>query len=321
MSSQLYNSLKPLGFIILLGSLILVEGCSFAPVGENKFDCNRKDSPNEYCRSIKAIERSTQGELPETRYEKEFDMHDYDRAYQLDSKGSPALKQQTQGGKRIEVERSLSNAAQNKNPVEFPLGYPLGYPMGPLPLLDGAPVRIPPIIQRIYIKSYVDADDVLIQDQIIYKEIAHSKWTGFETGLESGLSRSDAQSLRGANGSQHPKPHRAQSESEFLNSPITGVGVKNAVTTYTPNSSFGASEKVDARANESFDAGLNLSRNTLGAQSTHKPFNNLASNANHTADTSNYGSDDEYRRLNESVNESVNESINDSAKVTGKEDE
>ena len=78
-ASELLYSSGISGLIVLA----TVSGCSFAPIGENRFDCNRKDNPNAYCRSIKALERSTQGELPETRYEKQFNMQDYDRAYEL----------------------------------------------------------------------------------------------------------------------------------------------------------------------------------------------------------------------------------------------
>ena len=152
------------GFIVLAA----ISGCSFAPIGENRFDCNRKDNPNAYCRSIKAVERSTQGELPETRYEKRFNMQDYDRAYELN---------EIQQNKSSPIYLGVETAAVKKSDSALP-----SYPMGGEDVLKGAPIRVAPVIQRVYIKSYVDADDMLIQDQIIYKEIARSKWTGFEGG-------------------------------------------------------------------------------------------------------------------------------------------
>jgi len=167
--------------LIMCSSQFLFVGCSFAPIGENKFDCNRKDSPNEYCRSIKAVERSTQGELPETRYEKEFDMHDYDRAYSLEPVNTNNKKNKAVKASAYEqFSKEYTNTSESRNSSNA-----LGYSQLRFTPIQGAPIRVAPIIQRIYIKSYVDANDVLVQDQIIYKEIAHSKWSGFEQEAKS----------------------------------------------------------------------------------------------------------------------------------------
>lgn len=142
--------LIPLALTSLLGA------CSFAPIGQNNFDCNRQDSPKEYCRSFKAVEKSTNGTLPETRYEKSFEMTDYDKAFNLDAKD----------GKKTD------------KPIQQ--GLPHNYQVSQTAAVDGAPIRQAPILQRIYVKKFVDENDVLHQDQIIYKEVQASKWVGFD---------------------------------------------------------------------------------------------------------------------------------------------
>jgi len=47
--------------LTLAATIAMLAGCSFNPIGESKFDCNRKENPSEYCRSFKALERSTNG--------------------------------------------------------------------------------------------------------------------------------------------------------------------------------------------------------------------------------------------------------------------
>ena len=224
MQIEKYKLFKQFNCLILVVLPILIVGCSFAPIGENKFDCNRKDSPNEYCRSIKAVVRSTQGELPETRYEKEFDMHDYDRAYSLDAKYSKDSK----SPQNFKVDQSVDPSRVARLPNNT---FSLGYPMGQRPNLEGAPVRIAPVIQRVYIKSYVDADDVLIQDQIIYKEIAHSKWTGFQFGID------DETQTHGPSG-RNAQPHRIQNPDPQISSIESPTQGKNPESNFSSNSNF-----------------------------------------------------------------------------------
>ena len=273
LSKKLFNLIRVAFSCVLL---ISIAGCSFTPIGENKFDCNRKDSPNEYCRSIKAIDRSTQGELPETRYEKEFDMRDYDRAYELDSKKSKDDRGTFNNPKDLTT--NMTNAVRLR-PQVVSNTFKLGYPMGPLPILEGAPIRVAPVIQRIYIKSYVDADDKLIQDQIIYKEIAHSKWTGFESLSESHQPSNS--------GTVRPKPHREAAEVISTNPTSKSDKLTHSFSSDTPLSPFGSkgAEREANRATEKeggrsdIDNGVNISTlKQSGEGASYKPQGNLASN-------------------------------------------
>jgi hypothetical protein len=52
--------MKPTFKTIAVASLAAaLTGCSFNPIGESKFDCNRKENPSEFCRSFKALVKST----------------------------------------------------------------------------------------------------------------------------------------------------------------------------------------------------------------------------------------------------------------------
>jgi len=146
--------------LITATATTLISACSFAPIGNNSFECNRKDSPAAYCKSFKAVERSTNGTLPETKFEKPFDMNDYDAAFDLNVKADKDNKK----------DKALSQV----------LPHNMGVPSQAF--VDGGPVRQAPVIQRMYIKKFVDENDVLHQDQIVYKEVKGSKWAGFDSG-------------------------------------------------------------------------------------------------------------------------------------------
>ena len=291
------QSSSPVSVLALSALQLLIQGCSFAPIGENKFDCNRKDSPNAYCRSIKALVRSTQGELPETRYEKEFDMHDYDRANSLDVK---TAKESRSLGIAPGSRSNDNNLPRNPQLIPklvtsaYPLGYPLGYPTGPLLSLEGAPVRVAPVIQRVYIKSYVDADDVLIQDQIIYKEIARSKWTGFETGLN----KQDSSLNNGA----RAQPHRVQADSISSDSTISNESSTDRTNSYTPNTDFGAQGNLMGSPVRP-SAGAKGRAFSNGSENALPPINNLTSNSSFASQSLKYASDEESRQERESDRE------------------
>jgi hypothetical protein len=46
--------------------------------------------------------------------------------------------------------------------------------------IDGMPVRRAPVIQRVFIKRFVDENDMLQDDIVVYKEVKGAKWAGFE---------------------------------------------------------------------------------------------------------------------------------------------
>lgn len=143
---------------------MLTAGCSFNPIGESTFDCNRKENPSEYCRSFKALEKSTNGVLPESRFDKEFRMSDYDRANGL----APDAPTETKSGKQIPRGEPLSSLLPHNRASQ------------PLEVVPGAPVRRAPVIQRVLIKQFVDENDMLQGDVVVYKEVQASKWTGFD---------------------------------------------------------------------------------------------------------------------------------------------
>lgn len=134
-------------------------GCSFNPIGESKFDCNRKENPSEYCRSFKALEKSTNGPLPESRFDKEFKMSDYDRATGIaPDRAAP------------EAGSPLPAAGQVLPHQMSAAGQPL----------DGMPVRKAPVVQRVFIKRFVDENDSLQGDMVVYREVKGARWSGFE---------------------------------------------------------------------------------------------------------------------------------------------
>jgi conjugal transfer pilus assembly protein TraV len=178
---------------------LLLTACSFNPVGESTFDCNRKENPSEYCRSFKALEKSTNGTLPESRFDKEFRMSDYDRANGLapDAKKDQPLREAPTGSFAGALPHNRSAQASE--------------------LVSGAPVRRAPVIQRVFIKQFVDENDMLQGDVVVYKEVKASKWTGFDAARSA---------LPG--GGQLLYPHKAQ------DSPVSVVDGNAAPTTQGP---------------------------------------------------------------------------------------
>jgi conjugal transfer pilus assembly protein TraV len=139
----------------------LLAACSFNPVGESKFDCNRKENPSEYCRSFKALEKSTNGPLPESRFDKEFKMSDYDRATGI-APDSPD---------RMPAPGAAAGARLLPHQQLNALGSPVA----------GMPVRKAPVVQRVLIKRFVDENDNLQDDVVVYREVRGSRWSGFES--------------------------------------------------------------------------------------------------------------------------------------------
>lgn len=140
---------------------VTLAGCSFSPIGESTFDCNRKENPSEFCRSFKALEKSTNGPLPESRFDKEFKMSDYDRATGI-APDAPASR----APGRVAVASAGSLPHQRMSATGEPVA--------------GMPVRKAPVVQRVYIKRFVDENDSLQGDMIVYREIKGSRWTGFD---------------------------------------------------------------------------------------------------------------------------------------------
>jgi conjugal transfer pilus assembly protein TraV len=143
----------------LLGVVATLAGCSFNPIGESTFDCNRKENPSEYCRSFKALEKSTNGPLPESRFDKEFKMSDHDRATGIAPDPAAA---------------GTSGGAVVSGPLPHQRLNAAGDPVADMP------VRKAPVVQRIKIKRFVDENDSLQDDVIVYREVRGARWSGFD---------------------------------------------------------------------------------------------------------------------------------------------
>lgn len=197
--------------ILMYASMLMLAGCSFNPVGESSFECNRKDKPSEYCRSFKALEKSTNGNLPESRFDKEFKMSEYDRA--------TGIAPDSRDEKKVEISTTNSlgllphNINQNGD------------------ILAGAPVRQAPIIQRAWIKRFTDENDALHGDVIVYKEIKRSKWSGFDMAPNVVVGQSniyphkvkESQSTPDDPRHGSPAPNFSQPESNFEESVETAT--------------------------------------------------------------------------------------------------
>lgn len=182
---------------------LLLAGCSFNPIGESTFDCNRKENPSEYCRSFKALEKSTDGPLPESRFDKEFRMSDYDRATGIApvTTNVPATKATTAGGiAPVLLPHQRVNTGGDAT--------------------DGMPLRKAPVVQRVFIKRFVDENDSLQDDLIVYREIRSGRWSGFDAA-DSDAHLPGAYPHRakgnilaaGADGPLQPPPNLAQPDS------------------------------------------------------------------------------------------------------------
>ena len=162
---------RPLTALLLLTATaaVLLQGCASAmnPVGESKFDCNRKqDAKSPYCRSFKAVEAATAADLPKSRFDQEFTLSEIDRMTGI----APDDK------KTVALPVALQVNATTILPHQAGYGQPLA----------GVPVREGPVIQRVWVKRFVDDRDLLTENTIVYKEIRNTRWAGFDASSQSG---------------------------------------------------------------------------------------------------------------------------------------
>ncbi len=151
------------GQLIAVMLLATLAGCAaqMNPIGEAKFDCNRRqDAKSPYCRSFKSVDAATTPELPESRFDKNFSISELDKL------------------NGIAPDSSSPAEADKRGPAVATL---LPHQRRSEPELTGAPVREGPVIQRVWIKRFVDGRDVLTENTVVYKEIKPTRWAGFDT--------------------------------------------------------------------------------------------------------------------------------------------
>lgn len=161
--------------------VLLLAGCSsaFNPIGSNTYDCNRKQDPTSiFCHSFRAVEASTNGPLPDSRFDTELKFSQYDKATDIAPPARPDIARPpllTGSGEPIRLGSggmaSPGSAASDTVP--------------PADL----PVRAGPVIQRTWIKRFVDDNDMLTSNLTVFKEVVPSRWTGFDGGNPAGAVR------------------------------------------------------------------------------------------------------------------------------------
>jgi hypothetical protein len=140
------------------------------PLGAEKYDCNRKEDPaSPYCHSFRSVEKGTTGPLPDSRYDEVMRMSDYDRMTGIAPVGkarldTPAVSATTQQP----ATQSAATPSESKQPPATEV-----------------PLRIGPLVQRVWVKRFVDGNDMLISDTRVYKEIVPAHWAGFSSGESS----------------------------------------------------------------------------------------------------------------------------------------
>lgn len=168
----------------------MLSGCSslMNPIGSNTYDCNRKQDPTSiYCHSFKAVEASTNSELPDSRFDTELKFSQYDKAtdiapVQQQSHASSPIRS---GGGEPVILGSVSSAPVNA-PAAPQTSVPPVRPVVRDGMAEGMPVREGPVVLRTWIKHFVDGNDMLTSDTTVYKEIVSPHWAGFDGGNPAG---------------------------------------------------------------------------------------------------------------------------------------
>lgn len=160
---------------LLVALTASLAGCSsiLTPLGSNTYDCNRKENPDSiYCHSFRAAEASTTGPLPPSRFDAVQSIDDYDRLTGI----APPKRSHPEPG---------PGSAPN---LELPL---LHHQEGQKPI-PGTPVRVGPMVQRVWIKPFTDDGDRRIGATIVYREIQGTYWAGDRPGERSRQPRNAA---------------------------------------------------------------------------------------------------------------------------------
>ncbi|MDN8102585.1 TraV family lipoprotein [Burkholderia multivorans] len=177
------RALTPLAAPLVAAAVL--SGCSsiMNPIGSNTYDCNRKQDPTSiYCHSFKAVEASTNGELPDSRFDTELKFSQYDRATDIAPVGKPdAAASPIRSGGGEPVVMGTGTPVVDGSTGAAPLR-----PVAADGMPDGTPVRTGPVVLRTWIKHFRDDNDMLTSDTTVYKEIVPSHWAGFDGGNPAG---------------------------------------------------------------------------------------------------------------------------------------
>lgn len=165
---------------VLLALCSLQTACSFAPVGQSNFDCNRQENANSpYCRSFKAVLNGANPPLAPTRFDLRANQQEYEKMAGI----APT-------GEQIEQPASNRSTAITQTRTQLPhLAASQEDTSGNARrTVEGTPIRQAPVLQRAWIKRHVEGD-TLVDDTEVTWEIAPSKWLGIPAVATSQDSR------------------------------------------------------------------------------------------------------------------------------------
>lgn len=228
MKSQLHQR-RFVQFVFIAGVIVALEGCAsmFTPIGENKYDCNRKENPDSpYCHSFRSVEKATSNDIPDSRYDQNMSIADIDQltgiapvnnkqpgantsspnssTYESQADQKPPFSYSATWGPNdvrsksstsymscapgyalegLDCVQTLTGPTKNPYGCSGANGAPCSqnadkpvFESDALP--PGTPVRVGPVIQRVWIKSFNDQNDMLTSDQVVYKEVVPTHWAG-----------------------------------------------------------------------------------------------------------------------------------------------
>jgi conjugal transfer pilus assembly protein TraV len=162
---------------------VALQGCAnvLTPLGENHYDCNRKENPaSPYCHSFKSVETATNGELPQSRFDQAMTVSDHDKLTGIAPVATDVAATVASGGGAVVVSSSQGEGHPPANaPAARALVKSSGVGVAPKSL-EGLPVRVGPVVQRVWVKRFVDENDLLVSETVIYKEIIGSHWLGYD---------------------------------------------------------------------------------------------------------------------------------------------
>jgi len=236
---------KYLNKACLLILCMSLQGCFlsklFNPIGEDKYDCNRKENPNSpYCHSFRSVDNGTQGPVPDSRYDKELNINDHDKLIGI----APVKTQSsnTNGNVDSQVKKPVNGNSIPKDK------YPLPGINDAESLPNGTPVRVAPYVQRTWIKRHSESNGAYIGNTVVYKEIVPSHWQGEKPLATPAATKGSTVFLK--------KPHRPV---EVLQQPIA------------PTNSISGQQNQNQEFIQPGTQGMNESGSSLPANSVNLP--------------------------------------------------